>query len=157
MHEIVQENLEEVLRVSRDRLPGEVKAHLSACAPCRELLDAMREQSGVLASLRGPAELDPTPGFYARVMARVESEARPSIWDLFLDPFGRRLTYAAATLLVLLGTYIVTSETAEESAYHAPEAILIDRDEARPLLGEDQQRDRNTLLVNLATYEESYQ
>ena len=90
------------------------------------------------------------------MIARVEAQARPSAWSFFLDPFGKRLGYAAATLLVLLGTYIYTSESSDVQATAPPEAMLVDH-EQRPELGLNQQQDRDTLLVNLASYEGSYE
>jgi hypothetical protein len=47
-------------------------------------------------------ELEPAPGFYARVMARIEAQAPPSFWSFFLEPLGMRIVYASLALAVLL-------------------------------------------------------
>jgi hypothetical protein len=165
MHEPVLENLEAILRTSSDRrVPAQVEAHLAACAPCRVEVDAMLGHCDILRSLRAPEEGEPAAGFYARVMARVEEQGggTASIWSIFLAPFGKRLALASATLLVLLGTYMYTSESGMVSTEPEPEAVLIQprqQDIRQVVFTEgNQQQDRDALLVNLATYSsDSYQ
>lgn len=156
MHDIVRDNLEEFLRLNGgSQGSAEVERHLSTCAECSEAVGHMRETSQILASLRPPDEFEPSPGFYARVISRIESESKPSVWSLLVDPvFGKRLVYAALTSVVLLGTYLVTTENNTDlNIASAPEAILSDQNSA-PALTADTQRDRDAILVNLATYKE---
>lgn len=134
---------------------------MNACAECLEIVSAMREQSELLCALRSPQDIEPPPGFYARVMARIEeqADASQSLWALFLDArFGRRLMYAAATLVVLMATYLVSTEPGRDEAWAAkqqPEAILAPASgQQPPALSDDQQRDRDAILVTLATYQE---
>lgn len=47
-------------------------------------------------------EAEPLPGFYARVMARIEAEVQPSVWNFVFQPFARRIVYASMALAVLL-------------------------------------------------------
>lgn len=157
MHDIVRDNLEEYLRLNGgSQGSAEVERHLSTCPECREAVGHMRATSEILAVLRAPEELEPNPGFYARVISRIEAERKPSVWSLLVDPvFGKRLVYAAMTLVVVLGTYLVSTENnnTDLNIASAPEVILSDRD-AAPALTADTQRDRDAILVNLATYKE---
>lgn len=155
MHDIVRGNLEEYLRTkSGPGLPAEVDAHLAACSECRETLKIMEETSSLLAVLRPPAEAVPTPGFYARVMARVEAEDKPSVWNLLLDPiFGRRLVYGSLTVVVLLGTYLVSTEPSGLDLSASPEAILSESSRPQAVSG-SAESDRDVILVNLATYKD---
>jgi hypothetical protein len=115
----------------------------------------MEKQSEILRSLRAQRQVEPSPGFYARVLQRIESQPLPSVWNLFGESmFAKRLGYAAVTFLVLLGTYFVSStEPQQPLASSAPEEILAAQDMS-PSIGVDQQKDREAILVNLATYQE---
>jgi hypothetical protein len=117
----------------------------------------MRRQAEFIQGLRPAGEAEPSPGFYARVLDRIELQRVPSIWELFLEPvFGRRLVYASVTLALILGTLVVTSGTRPTatpaySNYYSPEAILA----AEPVsqyMGDDIEHDRSVVFVNLATY-----
>ena len=73
MHQPVTGHLEEYLH-GGGPFP-DVEEHLNKCVECREELDAMRAQSAMLRrALR--AEVEPSGGFYARVMNRIESQAK---------------------------------------------------------------------------------
>lgn len=77
----------------------------------------MREHAELLHTLRSPAGIpyEPRPGFYARVMERIETEGPISIWNLFIESaFGRRIAYASVALALVLGIYLVTSEMNEQ-------------------------------------------
>ena len=114
----------------------------------------MQEQSSLFHALAAPPEAGPGPAFYARVMNRIEAQARPSIWNLFGESlFARRLMYASATLLVLLSSYMMSSGPAQEEqlAAGAPEVILAGYTLPEPV-SMDKQRDREVVLVNLATW-----
>src|SRR5512140_617316 len=125
MHEPVKEGLEDFLRENGS---PEFAAHLETCRECRDEVERMRELALALRVLRAEGEMDPPPGFYARVAARIEAQSRPSFWSVFLEPaFGRRLMYASATLVVLLGTYLISSESREPLAVSsAAEQYLVD-------------------------------
>jgi len=150
MHEPVKEGLEDFLRENGSL---EFAAHLETCRECRGEVERMREQALVLRVLRAEEELDPSPGFYARVTARIEAQSRPSFWNVFLEPaFGRRLMYASLTLVVLLGTYLISSESSEPLAVATTaEQYLV---EENPAVGANPQQDRDAVLVGLATYNE---
>lgn len=156
MHEPVKTNVEEYLAGS-ETLPRECTAHLLECEPCRREVAELKQQSALLRVLRAP-ELDPRPGFYARVMERIEAERQSSIWSIFLEPaFGRRLAVASAVLAMLMGVYLVSSEPGAGRDTRAPGAqtiALSGEDEPGPVLGASPEQDRGAVLVNLATYQE---
>jgi len=153
MHEPVKGRIEDYLQGRTP--PPEVDEHLRQCGSCRSELAAMKRQAEILRSLKSQREVEPSAGFYARVLQRIESQPLPSIWSLFGESiFAKRLAYAAMTFLVLLGTYFVSStEPQQPLASSAPEAIMA-VDDASPSMGMDQQKDREAILVNLATYQE---
>jgi anti-sigma factor RsiW len=87
----------------------EVNSHLESCLGCRQEVAALREQSRLVQELRVDAE--PMPGFYARVLQRIEETAARSIWAVFVyTPFGKRLAYASLALALVFGGYVVGME-----------------------------------------------
>lgn len=154
MHEPVKERLEEYLHGSPPSL--EVEEHLRNCPGCREEVEAMRMQTLLLRDFKSSREVEPAAGFYGRVMGRIDSQPRPSAWTLFGESlFAQRLAYASAAFLILLGSFFISStETAEAYAASDPEAILAGHEAPEPVSMEDPQRDREAILVNLATYEQ---
>jgi hypothetical protein len=114
----------------------------------------------MLRSLRSVEGVVPIPGFYARVMERVEDQGKASIWSIFLQPsFGRRLAIASATLVVLLGTYLVTTEPGDQSLASVPsvatDIVSMPAPEANAVDATmQQQRQRNAVLVDLASFHE---
>ena len=159
MHQPIKKRLEEYFSGTADAATEhEIEEHLANCADCRKAVEKMRGQSVMIRTLRPPEESDPSPGFYARVIERIESQRVPSLWELFLDPaFGRRLVYALMTLFVLLGTLLVTgggpAATTSAAGYYSPETFLAEKPVA-PYIGVDPEHDREVVLVNLASYED---
>ncbi len=166
MHDAIERHVEDYLAGSGD-VPAEFAAHLNHCNSCRFEVDEMLEQSELLRVLKAPADVEPTVGFYARVMERIESQRPTSIWSLFLDPiFGRRLATASLALALLMGVYLFSTEPGDDadtgSASMAKSiattmtqtAMRPGEDGAGPTLGMGQERDRNAVLVDLASYRE---
>lgn len=148
--------------VTRDGLEGflagkpdpQLVQHFTECGECKEAANQFLELSQAVRVLRFQEEVEPAPGFYGRVMDRIESQRDSSIWSVFLEPlFGRRLMYASAVLTLLLGIMLFTSPKDEPVVISsAPEQILADEQPAVNLVDADQ--DRNTIFVQLTTYEE---
>ena len=114
MHQPIRDNLEEYLTSSARQVPQEFHTHLETCEDCANELRQFQGQAEMLRLLQPDGDLDQRAGFYARVMDRVEQEGRSTIWSALLQPnFGRRLAMASAVLVMLLGTYLVTSERSE--------------------------------------------
>jgi predicted anti-sigma-YlaC factor YlaD len=146
MHRVIRDHLEVVLA---ERVDGDAGSHLSECSECRTEVQAMREQARLLRQLK--TEADPSPGFYARVMERIEAQGPLSIWSAVFDsPFGRRLAVASMALALILGLYLVTSE---EMADRTTVAV-IGEDQPGLVLTPSGPPDRDSVLVNLVTYRE---
>ena len=68
------------------------------------------------------SEIEPRPGFYARVLERIEAQTPASVFTLFFDSlFGRRLAMVSLALALFLGVYVISSEQMTE-----PEVAGID-------------------------------
>ncbi len=114
MHGVVRNRLEDLLRADRSKPLPE---HLASCAECLSELNLMKSQSMQLAALRAAEVLEPSPGFYARVLQRIEESEYDSFWAFFVDStFSKRLAAASLTIALALGTYMVS----EESGARAP-------------------------------------
>src|SRR5579864_647945 len=160
MHQPIRDNLEEYLKGSTRQVPQAFHAHLVACEECASELRLLETQANMLRSLRFSGDVEPRAGFYARVMERIEEQGRASVWSVFLQPsFGRRLAIASATLVVLLATYLVTTEPGDQNLASAPtvatDIVSTPAPEASALNDSLQQRrQRNEVLVDLASYHE---
>jgi hypothetical protein len=136
----------------------------------------MREQAAVLRQLRA-AEVEPRPGFYARVLERIEAQTPSSVFTLFFDSlFGRRIAMASLALALLLGVYVISSEQMAEPQVASVDALprvtlvsdqVSDMPQNLPdvfsdgvFSGNAQPRlvtsapDQDAVLVNLVTYRE---
>lgn len=113
--------------------------------------------------------VEPAPGFYARVLARIESQAvPPSIWNFFLEPFSMRLVYASLALAILLfaatvfdGTPAAEPELASSDTIQStegpalPTAILASDSDGFPMVeSKNQDEDRSATLMQLTTYDQ---
>jgi hypothetical protein len=89
------------------------------------------------------------------VMNRIETQTRPSVWHVFAESlFAKRLGYASAMFLLLLGSVLVSSSPDDTYAVTGPEAILAGRELPEPVTM-DPGRDRDVVLVNLATWSDN--
>ena len=153
MHQPIRDNLEEYLTGSARKVPQEFEAHLAQCESCASELRLLQTQAQMLRALQSDESVEPRAGFYARVRERIEQQGPFSIWSVFLQPsFGRRLAVASAALVILLGTYLVTTEPGDHSAALAPSAIETAAPVSSADLQQNQQQQRDAVLVNLATY-----
>ncbi|MGE5567852.1 MAG: anti-sigma factor family protein [Rhodospirillales bacterium] len=154
MHGLIRDHLEEYLGGGPDkkRVSTEFDQHIRECETCREEVSWMQDQSQILRSLAGPKDIGPAPGFYARVLNRIEAQQNASIWSAFLDPiFGPRLVATSLTLAILLAGFVAFREVAYPPTANDDEVIMAIQEHS-PALGQDRQRDRDTILVTLATY-----
>lgn len=166
MHRLIHEHLEEILSTG---LPEAHPAqqHLKACAECRSEVNLYSEQAALLRSLRAPQQIEPRPGFYARVWERIEAQRPASVWDVFAaSVMGRGLAVASLALMVIMSAFLFTSEGrlhrmgASGPAIQAypilpgsgvPEEVLAVASLDRYAAADNQ---RAAVLVNLATYRE---
>jgi anti-sigma factor RsiW len=171
MHRHVREQLEKVLAEPGGPAAGDAGQHLAECHECHEEVTAMREQAALLREWRAPetVEAEPRPGFYARVLERIEAEVPASIWNLFFDsPLGHRLAIASLALAAMLCVCLISAER------FSSETPVVAQEDVRPfapdlrgqvVAGEDQPGvvltggvdaapDSDSVLVNLVTYRE---
>jgi hypothetical protein len=127
----------------------------------------MREHSAALRQLgEAGRSAEARPGFYTRVIERVEAQRAGSLWELLFEPvFGRRIAVASLALALLLGVYLVSTEPAEEAEFALDDSaveifpvpvaagqFVALHDQAGVMLPGDP--DENAVLVNLVTYRE---
>lgn len=154
MHHPIKEYLEDILNGTAGSR-SEVKAHLSNCHGCREELQRMELHSRLFQSLRAPADIEAGPGLYARVLDRIESQTKSSIWNVFLEsPFGKRIAYASVTLAMLLGSYMVSTEPGGQPASSLAEVAISEQQPVPDfaVAEDDRQQTRDAVLANLASY-----
>ena len=169
MHRIIRDHLEQVLAGHSSSLEHPAGKHLAECEECRDAVAAMREQAALLQNLRTPAvEVEPRPGFYARVLERIEAQTSRSVYELFFDSlFARRIAMASLALALLLGVYVISSEQMAEPQLAGigalPQARLVsDMPQDLPGVLNDYGQpqlvtgtpDQDAVLVNLVTYRE---
>jgi len=155
MHRLIWERLEELLRGAPTVGHSEIEDHLAGCADCRRQVEEFREQALLLRVLRAPELLGPAPGFYARVARRIEARRNASVWNALSDPgFGWRLAFGSLAALLVLGGFLAMSEAGPELPASVQPVSVIAAEEHPPDLGMDPQKDRDTVLVTLATYRE---
>lgn len=161
MHEPIKQGLEEFLAgrsgAAQRELepPEEFHRHLAECADCRSMVAEMRAHQALLVELKAPEIDGPAPGFYARVLERIEAQASASsFWSIFLEPsFGRRLLYASLVLFVVLGS-AVWKTAGNASLDHANPVHIMAGADLPAATGEDPGRDRTVVLTNLVSLSE---
>ena len=155
MHGFIREELENLVASDQTKADcRELAEHLDVCSECSAELKCMRHHAELLKTLRANEELEPSPGFYARVLQRIEERTKDSIWAFFIySPFGKRLVYASLTLAVLLGTYVVSRESGDGHLNASDSTAVVQQaDEETPVTG-NQSQQRDAVLVNFASYE----
>lgn len=154
MHRVTQDYLEELLD---GVLPQghQVYAHLKQCAECTDEVEAMRLQNEMFRAWSTEAE--PTPGFYARVLDRIDMQRPASIWTLFSESiFGRRLATASLALALVTAASVITQET-----YSAVETrqVAVELDPLYPSSGFTQTvmntnaNDNGAVFMSLVSYQ----
>jgi predicted anti-sigma-YlaC factor YlaD len=150
MHQPIRERLEAHLAGKAD---SQFDTHLAACTSCRDEVMEIKRQNDMLRLLRVDEQLEPAPGFYARVMDRIEAQRRQSMWYAFLEPlFAKRLVYASLTLLVLLSGFLLSTPSEEVSVASASPEQILTEEEVHQIQLVDQEKDRDAVLVHLASY-----
>ena len=155
MHQPIEDGLEDYLtgRAATESYRG-VVAHLAVCEECATVVGLMKEQAGWMSELRAPADTEPSAGFYARVMDRIEAQSAKSFWGVFLEPvFGKRLALAALALFVVLSSAVWQTDPSPVLHENNPVSLLAS-EEMPAANGADPSRDRTVVLTNLASYSE---
>jgi hypothetical protein len=156
MHRVTQDYLEELLD---GVLPEnhQVYAHLKQCIECTDEVEAMRLQNDMLrawsfnaADVPEGIDIEPRPGFYARVLDRIEAQRPTSIWTLFSESlFGRRLATASLAFALVMAASVFTQET------YSSEQASVEMDPLYPSSGIAQAMnaaDNGSVLMSLVSY-----
>ncbi len=111
----------------------------------------MQAQSQMLRALRAPEDVEPVAGFYARVIQRIEQQARESIWAAFIySRFSNQLLYASLTIALALGSYVVAHE--KQDGHLGTNGVMADNVvTSAPVFG-DQNEQRDAVLANFEAY-----
>lgn len=157
MHGPIRDRLEDLLTSGRSVAfqadSRQLNGHLSSCDECSEELEAMRAQAARLAAFRVDQEQEPAPGFYARVLQRIEEQTYVSVWSLFLEsPFSKRLALASLTIAVAVGTYVVGAESRDGHIWST--RMVAQSSDAHydlPVIG-SQSEQRDLVLANFAEH-----
>jgi anti-sigma factor RsiW len=161
MHRLVRDHIEDLVAGVES---ASVAEHVKACEECRSDVMIMRAHSAALRELKAPDDAEPRPGFYARVMERIEAQGPASIWNLFIESaFGRRIAVASLALALLLGVYVISSERAADqpivAGQQAQPAVVLGEDAPGRVISQMDQSSmdkssNDDVLVNLVTYQE---
>lgn len=152
MHGPIRDRLEELLTAEGSAAHNHsLQQHLSSCHECSSEVEAMRAHAQLLHGWRAPAEVEPTPGFYTRVLQRIEERTKESIWAPFIySPIAKRLTYASLAVTLLLGSYVISQETQDGHGGREPVLAQQFHRDARVVGSRQQQRD--AVLVNFVSH-----
>jgi anti-sigma factor RsiW len=155
MHQLIEDHLEEYLRDTESRaVPREFRVHLASCPECTNEIGLFGAQSNLLRGALLAPDVEPAPGFYARVMNRIDEREDDSIWAALLEPaFGRRLAIACGTFALLLGTYLASTERDEHGPVPST-IVMTDQRSANPGDGSIQPSQRDAVLADLVSYHE---
>jgi hypothetical protein len=150
MHGPVRERLEDLLQAKQGQ--AKLGEHLAQCRECSSELTAMKSQAMQIAGLRALSNVEPSAGFYARVLQRIEECEIDSFWALFGDsPFGKRLAAASLTIALALGTYVVFQTADAPLAHQGIVAINGRLHYDFPVMG-SQEEQRDAVLNNFAEH-----
>lgn len=150
MHGSIRNRLEDLLGADRSTEHKDTSDHLSGCLACKAEIEKMRAQSEMLRVLRAPEEIEPSGGFYARVLQRIEEQARESVWAAFIySRFADRLLYASLTVALVLGSYVIAHEREDG---HFGNGMMADNVQIDTPVNGDQMQQRNAVLANFQAY-----
>lgn len=138
---------------ARPAAQREAEDHLENCPACRkEMQEVQLTRKWMEALVTEP--LVPSPGFYARVRARVEAGSRVwPFWQL-LPAFSRQLSFAVVTLLLLLSSYFLTLNMTERPRYTSADLfdVPVIRTEA-PVFNADTHTNRERVMYAIVGME----
>lgn len=153
MDDFLREHLEGHLSGTlKESEKSALAAYLAAHPEAVDEWDLYLESASLFRVLQvDPEEAGPDPGFYARVMERVEQERRVPFWNVFLQPaFVRQLVFACLMWFAFLGAYVTIFGTNDPSPQVA-ESIVTEQPlpEYNVRMGADLVENRNSMLAVL--------
>ncbi|MDQ2711017.1 MAG: hypothetical protein M3Y24_02080 [Acidobacteriota bacterium] len=150
MHGPIRDRLEDLLKADgAATIDKNVVDHLASCEGCSSELAALRDQSLQFATYRPRESVEPSAGFYARVLQRIEERQSDSIWGLFIESgFSKRLAVASLTLAIALGSYVVRQENRDGKILTVNMLAQSDRLHYDALVMGSQTEQRDAVLSN---------
>jgi anti-sigma factor RsiW len=150
MHQPIAGGLEDYLSGTASPVQlNEMERHLAGCPACGAELEAMRAQRELLRELRVPECVEPAPGFYARVLGRIEAQRPTSFWSVLLEPaIGRRLLYASLALSLVMSVVIWRTDGPSAVDFGNPMTIMAGAD-LPVATGDDPGQARTVVLTRL--------
>ncbi len=152
MESFLKEHLEDYLS---GRLRGEALAEferrLEQNPASVDEIALFQETSELFTAFAVDAEEDvePAPGFYYRVMERVEQERADSFWSFLLRPVVvRRFAFAAMMWLLVLGSVAVFHDDTTQQTVQLADSILRQEtpDQYQVRMGYDIEENRDSML-----------
>ena len=154
MHQPVRDGLEDYL-AGKPSLSDEFDNHLKACEECAVEVEILREQARLVRVLRPAETMEPAPGFYARVLDRIERHVKPSIWSLLLEPsLGRRVAMASAVVALVVSAYIVSTEPFRTAPAN-PSAVYAIQELPQQDTPAVEAQDRDVVLATLTSFQDN--
>jgi hypothetical protein len=149
MHGSIRTELESLLEGNGDA--ASLTQHLTSCSECAGEVAAMQTQNNLFRPLKSSEDVEPTAGFYARVMQRIEEKAKDSIWAVFVySPFGKRLAFASLSVALLLGSYVVAQEKLDGDL--TADTVVAEQTHYDVPMDGDQAHQRDEVLQNFAAH-----
>ena len=153
MHAVIRKRLEDLIDPRRcvSVEPG-LDQHLQECSGVFGGIGFHEVAIGSVSGIASAQGCGACGGFYARVLQRIEERSKESVWAALLrSPFSARLTYASLTLTVLLGSYVIASETRDGHLMHSDTVIAQNTHFDAPVIGSVAQQ-RDAVLANFAVH-----
>lgn len=151
MHGSIRDRLEDLLAGRSAAANRTTAEHFNSCPDCLSEFEVMKAQAGLFGTLRVKEEMDPAPGFYARVLQRIEERAKESIWaPLIYSRMAMRVAYASLTVALALGSYVVASESRD--GHLRSEQASVQQVHYDTLVTGSQAEQRDAVLANFASH-----
>ncbi|MBM3810869.1 MAG: hypothetical protein FJW20_04470 [Acidimicrobiia bacterium] len=158
MQRHIEDRLEEYLSGTLDAdRRAEFERNLEAAGEYTADMVAQFEQHGRLLrdTFHTPSAMEPAPGFYARVMQRVDAQRANPWWFAFLEPqFTARIAMASTVLLVLIGLTYYSTEAGRPTGTLTAVEVMAEPPSDSWVAEDPQPAQRNVILVDLATYQD---
>ncbi len=155
MDSFVKDHLEEYLagRLTGEKLI-EFQRRLENDRNAALEVQQFEDTAEFFAAFRLDEEVEPAPGFYYRVAARIEREQVDPFWMVFLQPFMmRRLAFAALMWLFVLGSVAVFHDDSTDRSTQLADMIL-DQQPTNHFyvrMGPNLEQNRASMLASLVT------
>jgi hypothetical protein len=103
-----------------------VQVHVESCSGCKEYLRKWETVHAGLVAIRGEAPPEPTIGFTARLMRRLENApAEFPFGQQFIDQIGRRAVYATLMVVLMLALILALPSSGPLRSSGISESVLV--------------------------------